>query len=97
MSVKTQDPAEELDWTCDYSGELDSVGSPSDTISSSTFTIEGGGSPSPTLEDQIDTADTTSINVKGLQWGQHYYLRNLTVTTQGRTLKRSQTIRCEHR
>ncbi|MHA7839861.1 MAG: phage fiber-tail adaptor protein [bacterium] len=94
---RVQDPAEELDWTCDYAAEMDSVGSPSDTISSSTFTIEGGGSPAPVLEDQVNTADTTSINVKGMTLGEVYHLRNAVTTSQGRLLKRSTTIRCTDR
>lgn len=94
---RTQDPNETQDWTLDYQLEMDAVGSPSDAIASSTWTIEGGGSPTPVLSGQVDTADTTTIFVSGVEFSEVYLLRNRVTTNNGRTYQRSITIRGEHR
>ncbi len=98
MPVYLHDPSEDLDYTIDYSEELDAVGSPSDTIAASSFSIEGhGGSPAPSLDAQVDETDRTTVTVSNLELGEIYRLKNVTTTTQGRVLTRAVTIRCEHR
>ena len=93
------DPQETLDYSCDWSLLLDDVGSPSDTIDTSTWSIkpQEGSPQSPDLSgadivDQITTIKATNGTV-----GQVYRLSNKIVTAQGRTAQRSVTLRCDPR
>ncbi len=97
MSYLLIDPSEKLDYSCDWSDFLDEGGSPSDTISSSSWAIAGGGSPAPTLSGEDTTNNVTTVFVEGCELGQIYRLANRVVTGQGRTAERSHILRCEER
>lgn len=93
------DPDEVLDYTCDWGPFVDDGGSPSDTITTSTWTItpQPGSPQLPDLSSSSNTVDTTTIFVTGAVYGQVYQLTNKIVTAQGRTAERSITLQCEHR
>lgn len=100
MAYLLIDPSEKLDYTCDWSGFLDDGGSPSDSISTSTWSIvpQSPGSPThPQLTGAIHTANTATVFVEAGMWGEIYQLSNQITTTMGRTAERSFTIRCETR
>ena len=99
MPYRIIDPGEDLDYTCDWGEFLDDGGSPSDTISQSSWSIDPdpGGSPAPQLHDSSYTVSTTTIWVSGAELGMIYLLTNTIVTTEGRTAQRSLTLRCEQR
>ncbi len=91
------DPQETLDYTCDWSTFLDDGGSPSDTISTSSWTITDAGSPAPTLSGETNTSNSATVFVQGCTLGEVYRLSNKIVTAQGRTAERTHTLRCEQR
>jgi hypothetical protein len=91
------DPSEKLDYTCDWGDFVDDGGSPSDTITSSAWKIEGGGSPTPVLSGSTSTVDTTTTFIEGCERGQMYRLTNTITTAMGRTVERSIDLRCGHR
>ena len=93
------DPQEVLDWTCDWAAELDDVGSPSDTISTSAWAITSQeGSPQfPDLKTATVSGTLTTIFVFNCVRGEVYQLTNTVTTGQGRTLERSMTLRCANR
>ncbi|MFQ6016770.1 MAG: hypothetical protein ACE5KF_01115 [Kiloniellaceae bacterium] len=93
------DPAETLDYTCDWSAFLDDGGSPSDTISTSSWRItpQTGSPQAPDLSGATNTTSTATIKVTGAALGQVYLLSNKIVTAQGLTAERSITLRCENR
>lgn len=93
------DPDEKLDYTCDWSAFLDDGGSPSDTISTSSWAItpQEASPVAPTLSGETNTVNTTTVFVSGAVYGQVYLLTNRIVTGQGRTAERSITLQCEHR
>lgn len=96
MAYRLIDPDETLDFSMDWSDFLDD-GSPTDSISSSSWSIEGGGSPTPTLSGGVTNGDVTSIFLSGCEVGEVYRLSNKIVTSQGRTAERSWTLRCAQR
>lgn len=93
------DPQETLDWTCDWAAELDDVGSPSDTISSSAWAVtpQEGSPQQPDLKTASTVGTKTTIFVYNCKRGEVYQLTNTIVTGQGRTLERSITLRCANR
>ena len=91
------DPDEKLDYTCDWTTFLDDGGSPSDTISTSTWSITDAGSPAPTLSGGTESDGVATIFVEGCTLGEVYRLSNKIVTVQGRTAERTITLRCEQR
>ena len=98
MSVELKDPDAVLDYSQDWTTYL----AAGESISSSTWAIEGGDaapvttalaiSGTPSLVGAVATAF-----VSGGTKGQVYTLRNRIVTNQGRTDDRSWTIRVEPR
>ena len=100
MPYKLIDPDEKLDYPFDWGAFVDDGGSPSDTITTSTWTItpQTGSPQAPELSGaDIPTVDTTVIFVREAIYGQVYQLTNRIVTAQGRTAERSITLQCEHR
>lgn len=99
MPYLLQDPDETLDYSCDWSDFLDDGGSPSDTISTSQWSIEPQtGSPqAPELSSSTTVGNVTTIFVSGCVRGETYKLTNRVVTSQGRTADRGMTILCEKR
>ena len=97
MAYLLIDPGETLDYTCDWEVFLEEGGSPSDTISTSAWKIDGGGSPAPSLTSASNTVDSATIFVAGCEPGQVYRLTNTITTAQARTAERSVTLRCEER
>lgn len=94
------DPQEVLDYTFDWSNFLDDAGSPSDTISTSSWAItpQEPGSPSePVLSGNSNTVNMATVFVAGCGAGGLYQRTNTVVTAQGRTAERSITLRCEQR
>ncbi len=89
-------PGEEQDYTFDWSNLLDDAGSPSDAISLSSWTISPqSGSPSQArvTATGIQTNRTVAFVADGLR-GEIYALTNSITTVQGRTYKRTITLRC---
>ena len=83
MTVALQGPGEDLDYSHDWSADLDDQGSPSDTISASTWALEGpddGSSPSPSAHDASTSGNVVTVFVNNLQVDSVYTLRN-TMTT----------------
>ncbi len=99
MPYLPEAPGEELDWTCDWAAELDDVGSPSDTISTSAWAVtpQEGSPQQPDLKTASVTGTKTTIFLYNCVRGQIYQLTNTVVTGQGRTFKRSITVRCGNR
>lgn len=97
MAYVLQDPSDVLDWTFDHATFLDDGGSPSDTISTSSWSVSpSSGSPAtPTVASASNTATTATVFVSGLERGGIYQVANTIVTLGGRTLQRSITVRCE--
>ena len=93
------DPQETLDYSCDWSLLLDDVGSPPDTIVTSSWSVtpQIGSPQEPDLFDTNISGAITTIKVKNGVAGQVYRLSNRVATNQGRTAERSVTLRCEHR
>jgi hypothetical protein len=84
------------DYSYDWSDYLDEAGSPSDTLSTSAWTIEpeNPGSPSePILSGDQISGNIASVFVSNLLAGQIYRLSNRVVTAQGRTEIWSITLR----
>lgn len=96
---KVLDPDEGLDYISDWTNFLDDAGSPADTISSSDWDIvpEDASPVIPTLSTESFSASTATVFVSDAVLGALYRLSNTIVTAQGRTGKRSITLRCEHR
>lgn len=100
MTVAYHGPGEDLDYSHDWSADLDAQGSPSDTIASSSWVLTGpddGGSPSPSAHDASTTGNTVSVFVNNLQVGGVYELRNVMATAAGRQFEHAWTIRCGYR
>ncbi len=94
------DPQEKLDYTCDWSTFLDDGGSPSDTISASSWEIAplNAGSPTePVLSGEISTTNSTTVFVANCRAGEIYHLSNRVETAAGRIAERSVILRCDHR
>lgn len=84
----TKDPQEIIDFTIDWSDFTDEIGSPQDTISTSTWELP---SLSPTeLEQDTNsyTNDTATILVSGGVAGEVYQVKNTITTGGGRTHER---------
>ena len=97
MPYRLIDPDEKLDYSCDWSTFLDDGGSPSDTITTSTWSITDAGSPVPTLSGETNTTNSATVFVKGCTLFEVYRLSNKIVTAQGRTAERTITLRCAQR
>jgi hypothetical protein len=99
VALRPIDPNETLDYALDWSDFLDDAGSPSDTISISTWEIyPSDGSPAgPTLSGELQNSNSTCVFLSGCVHGSVYLLTNRVVTTVGRTADRSITIRCQTR
>lgn len=91
-------PGETLDYSCDWTSELE-AGSPSDSIATSAWRIapEEGSPPTPTLSDLAHADTLASVKLADGTAGAVYRLTNSITTAQGLTLERSITIRCETR
>jgi len=90
-------PGEVLDYTCDWDNFLEETGSPSDTIASSSWEIEPGGSPGLEVQSDSFTVSTSTVWVAGGIAAEVYRLINTVVTAVGRTGKRSITLICAPR
>jgi hypothetical protein len=100
VSVALQGPGEDLDYSHDWSPDLDDQGSPSDTISSATWTLEGpddGGSPSPQTHTPTTSGNVVSAWVSDLQLGGVYRLRHVMTSDAGRRFEHDWVIRCGYR
>ena len=99
MSYRLIDPQDTTDWTCDWSVFLDDVGSPSDVISTSSWSItpQVGSPQAPDLSNSRISGAKTTIDVTGAVLGQVYRLSNTITTVQGRTKDESFTLRCDHK
>lgn len=101
MSVALQSPLESLDYSHDYSEDLDASGSPSDTISSVAWTWlqnpDDGSSPSPEIYDETTSGSIATAWVRNLQVGSVYVLAHTMITAAGRTFSHEWVIRCGYR
>ncbi len=99
MTYLLIDPDETLDYTCDWSAWLDDGGSPSDTISTSSWAItpQEASPEAPTLSSESNTTNSATVFVSTCVRGALYQLTNRIVTAAGRTAERSITLRCESR
>ena len=86
-------PGETLNFTCEWSNELEAA-SPSDSIANSAWAISPSG---PSLSDAVVSDTRTTINVSNCTVGRVYRLTNTVETTQGLTAERSISVRCEKR
>lgn len=98
-----QDPAETATYPIDWNTKLDSLGSPSETISASSWRIEPSSVGSPSGEESVTAQlvggdNITSCKLSGLdpQVGV-YRLINTVMTTQGHIWEQAITIRCQNR
>lgn len=94
------DPQEKLDYTCDWSTFLDDGGSPSDTVSASSWEIAPQSADSPTepvLSGATNTTNSTTVFVANCRLGEVYRLSNRIETTLGRVAERSVILRCDQR
>ena len=91
-------PGETLDFSFDWTNELES-GSPHDTIGSSDWSIAPRhGSPStPSLVDREHIGAISAVTVADAMVGTIYRLTNRVTTAQGLIFERSITVRCENR
>lgn len=89
----------DLDYTCDWQAYLDDGGSPSDSISTSTWSItpQEASPAAPALSGATSTATTATVFVSGCRRGEVYRLTNRITTAQGRTDERTITLLCENR
>ncbi len=97
MAYRLIDPDEDLNYTCDWTAFVDAAGSPSDTIISSEWSIDPGGSPGPELHDETFTVATATVFVRGPILGEVYLLSNKITTAAGLVADRGITLRCEAR
>lgn len=99
MALLIIDPDETLDYTCSWSTWLDDGGSPSDTISSSSWAItpQEASPTAPELSSESNTTNSATVFVSNCVRGQVYDLTNKIVTAAGRTAERSMKLRCESR
>jgi len=99
MTMLLIDPDETLDYTMDWETWLAETGSPTDVISTSSWTVnDATGSPSqPSLSGETNTMSAATVFVSSCQLGELYQLTNTITTGQGRTAERSLTLRCEQR
>ena len=95
MPHETQRPGTKLDYTCDWGTWLADAGSPSDTITGSTWEVSpDDGSPAPVISDLSIVGDFATAWLSELEEGNVYRLRNRVVSAQGRSVSRTFTIRC---
>ena len=88
-----QAPGETLDYSVDWTNELNGAG---DTIITSTWSISPSGA-GLVLSGAKVVGQTASTKVAGLTFGGIYRLTNVCQTDQGLVLERSLTIRCHKR
>lgn len=97
MPLVTQTPLASLDWSFDWADFLAEVGSPQDTLSTSTWTLTPEASGSPVTDnvfgDQI-AGEKTTVQVANLVSNVLYILENRVTTAQGRTQSRRFSIFC---
>ena len=93
------DPGANVDYTMNWEDFFEDSGSPTDSISTSTWSVtpQEGSPLVPTLSNDSNTATTTTTFIADCQVGVLYQLTNRIVTTLGRTDERSITLRCEQR
>ena len=92
MSYVLIDPHETLDYTCDWSIFLDDGGSPSDTVTASSWEVSpvSEDSPSePVLSGATNTTNSTTVFISNCREGAIYTLTSRIQTLQGRTADRS--------
>jgi hypothetical protein len=95
LSLKwpNKDPNEVLDYQINWARRVQSSRTPDDTIESSTWIVPDGiTSPSDTFTDT-----TTTIWLSGGTVDETYELTNRVVTTEGRTMDESVTIKIKER
>lgn len=100
MSVALHGPGEDLDYSHDWTADLDDGGSPSDTISTSSWSLTGpddGSSPTPSTHSATIAGGTVTAWVRDLQLGGVYELRNVMTTGAGRQFQHAWVIRCGYR
>lgn len=98
VASRLHDPGEKLDYALDWGDFLDDSGSPSDTIISSTWTVDPLHSAvSPNLTAPTFSTRITVVFVDSPVLGQIYLLTNQITTNGGRRAERSITIRCHTR
>jgi hypothetical protein len=92
-------PGETLDYSVDWTGELD-AGSPSDAITASSWSVtpQDEASPErPSLSGDSTSGAITAVRLADCTGGAIYRLTNRVETALGLILERSITIRCENR
>lgn len=96
MPYDHQRPGSDLDYSFDWSDYLDDQGSPSDTISTSTWSVApDAGSPSPEVHSDVITGAITSAFLRNVTRGEVYVLKNHVVTAAGRSDVKQVVIRCD--
>ena len=96
MAYELIGPGETRGFGYDWTVELES-GSPSDSIASSDWRVASQASSptAPTLNGKSHANTVASVKLSDCTAGEIYRLTNSITTTQGLTLERSITIRCE--
>ena len=91
-------PGESLDYSNDWTNELQS-GSPEDGIASSEWAVtpQSGSPAAPALTNLAHADGVASVKISGTVLGEVYRLINTVTTTQGLTLKRTIVLRCGNR
>ena len=96
-SYKLIRPGEDLDYAFDYRAEADDAGSPSDTISSSSWSVTPQADASPTapkLSDGAFSGVLASVRITDCTAGNIYRLTNTVVWSSGIITKKTVVLRC---
>lgn len=97
-AYKAIKPGEELDYSFNHQEEADDVGSPSDTISTSTWAVtpQDDASPeAPALSNDTIDGVVTSVVISGCTAGNVYRLTNTVTWATGIVTKKTVVLRCE--
>lgn len=100
MGYRLIGPNDDKDFAFDYTDFLDEVGSPDDSIQTSTWRIvPDEGSPGAEIHDTsfeaVDGVHTTRAFIRGCTRGRVYLMLNEITTAVGRTCEKSITLVCE--
>lgn len=103
MAYRLIDPQADIRHAIDWTDFLEILGSPTDTIATSTWEITPIDEASPERPSLSNAAiigtnsNVTIVQVLGCTRGRVYRLTNTIITTFGETDQRSITLRCEDR
>lgn len=99
MSIYVVDPGELIDFTIDWDDDgtggddVLNTGSPAETISTSTWSLDPENSGEASLQSSSKTDTTATTFLDGAVLGDLYRLKNTITTSEGRTLTRSVLVK----